>query len=277
METKKEHPILIPYDFTSVSDVAITHAAEFSKLCGQPLIVLNIIDESTRKFFRYHSQINQLLNTQLDNICKRAAKKYKVPVSYLVREGEILSINNVAKELSISYMFIGIDQPHTLVSKVLRMIGSSPVPVYVVQGNIEWKNIKTIAFPVDSYEETRQKTACAVKLAKLNKATVKLFSVYIKEKEQNTIQRVRVKQIEKMLFENEVPYTTEYAQGEEEDFADELLEYGQANKTDMYVLMKTPRTYFSNYFFSAVDKKVLLNTHNVPSVYVNPRDAGIYK
>jgi nucleotide-binding universal stress UspA family protein len=277
METKKEHPILVPYDFTPVSNTAISHAAIFSKLCGQPIIVLNIVDESTQKFLKQHNQMDQFLNTQLDNICKSAIKKFKVPVSYLIRKSKILSIRDIAEELAISFMFIGIDQPQNLASKVLKVVGSSPAPVYVVQGDIEWKDIKTIVFPVDGFEETRQKTSCAVKLAKLSKATVKLFSINVKEREQHTNQTVRVKQIEKMLFENEVPFTTEYAKLKEEDFPDELLEYGQANKTDIFILMKTPRTYFSNFFINPIDKKVLLNSHNIPSVYVNPRDIGMYK
>ena len=101
METKKEHPILVPYDFTPVSNTAISHAATFSKLCGQPIIVLNIVDESTQKFLKHHNQMDQFLNTQLDNICKSAAKKFKVPVSYLIRKSKVLSIRDIAEELAI--------------------------------------------------------------------------------------------------------------------------------------------------------------------------------
>ena len=103
MVVKKEHPILIPYDFTAVSNIAITHAAKFSKLSGQPLIILNIVDESTQKFLKQHNLIDQFLNTQLDTICKSTAKKFKVPVSYLIRKGKILSIRDIAEELAISF------------------------------------------------------------------------------------------------------------------------------------------------------------------------------
>ena len=171
---------------------------------------------------------------------------------------------------------MGIDQPHTLASKVFKMIGVSPVPVYVVQGDIKWKGVKNIVFPVDSFEETRQKITCTINLAKLTKATVKLFSVKLKDKERQYFQDARLKQIEKQLLENEIPYTSEYANKEEEKFPDELLKYAQINNGDLFILMKTPRLYFANLYINPIDKKVLLNSQNIPSIYVNPKEIGSF-
>jgi len=272
---KDVQPILIPYDFTSVSDVAIEHAANLAKLTNQPLIILNILDESTLKFLKSHDKIEHFLKTNLEVLCKKVIKKHNVSADFLIKKGSILSISDTAKELNISYMFIGIDQPHTLASKVFKMIGCSPAPVYVIQGNIKWKDVKTIVFPVDSFEETRQKISCTMKIAKLTNASVKLFSIYLRDKEKQYYQDVRLKQIEKQLRENEIPYTSEYAK-EEEKFPDELLKYAEANNGDLFILMKTPRLYFANIFINPVDKKVLLNTQNIPSIYINHRDVGRY-
>jgi len=276
MEGKNNHPILAPYDFTSVSDVALTHAAKFCQLSGKPLIVLNVEDISTQKFLKQHNQIGQFLNDRLKGICENVSSTYNIKVSYLIRSGNILSIRKIADELSISFMFIGIDQPHSIASNVFKVIGTSPAPVYVVQGDIESKNIRNIIFPVDGFEETRQKITCAVKVAKLTSANVKLFSIKLNEREQQLSQEVRVKQIEKVLYEDQVPFTTEYAIRKENEFADELMEYAISNKGDIFILMKTPRTFFPNLFINPIDKKVLMNPLNIPSIYVNPRDVGRY-
>lgn len=276
MEGIKEHPILVPYDFTPVSDVALAHAACYSQICGCPIVVLNIVDESTQKFLKSHNQIDQFLNTKLKGICETIANKYNVKTSFLVRKGKIITIRNIAKELAISYMFIGIDQPQTLASKVLKVVGSSPAPVYVLQNDMQWKDIKTIVFPVDDFEETRQKISCTVKLAKLTNASVKLLSITLDDRDRQLNQEVRVKQIEKILFENKISFTTEYGKQKEKDFADELLEYAKNNGGDIFILMKTPRTFFPNLFISPIDKKVLLNSNNIPSIYINPRDVGRY-
>ncbi|MGD0711546.1 MAG: universal stress protein [Bacteroidales bacterium] len=277
MEEKKEYPILAPYDFTSVSDAAVDHAARFSQLSGQPVVVLNVVDRTTQKFLRLHNQMEQFLNIKLKDLCNDVANKYKIKISYMVRRSGILSIRRIAEELHASFMFIGIDQPHTVASNVFKVIAHSPAPVFVIQSDIEWKKIETIIFPVDEFEETRQKTACAIKLARLNKAIIKLFSITLNEKEHQILQTVRVKQIEKMLLENEVHFTTEYAKRNKKDFPDELLEYAQSNNTDIFILMKTPRTFFPNLFISKLDIKILMNRLNIPSIYVNPRDVGIYR
>ncbi|NTW31798.1 MAG: universal stress protein [Bacteroidetes bacterium] len=276
MKNTDTQPILIPYDFTSVSDIAIEHAANLAKLAKKSLILLNILDDSTLKFLKSHDKMDQFLKTNLENLSNKVSKKYNVPTDFLIKKGNILSITDMAKELSISYMFIGIDQPHTLASKIFKMIGNSPAPVYVVQGDIKWKSIKTIVFPVDSFEETRQKISCTIKVARINNSTVKLFSIFLRNKERQYYQDVRLKQIEKLLQTNEIPYTSEYAKEDEEKFPDELLKYAEENKSDLFILMKTPRLYFSNLFINPVDKKILLNAMNIPSIYVNPKDIGIY-
>jgi hypothetical protein len=272
MKTQKVNPILIPYDFTSISDVAIEHAANMSQLTGHPLILLNIVDESTQKFIKQNNITEESLKTSLEKICKKIEEKFHLHVDYLLRKTDILSICNIAEELKIPFMFIGIDQYHNIASKVLKMIGNSPAPVYIVQGNIEWKNISTIAFPVDSFEETRQKISCTIKVAKHTKATVRLFSIKIKNKERQNIQQMRVKQIEKLLREKGIPFVTDYAKNDEKKFPDELLEYAETNNSDIFVLMKTPRSYFANLFINPIDKKVLFNSKNIPSIYVNPKE-----
>jgi hypothetical protein len=276
MAIKKNYPILIPYDFTSVSDKAIEHAARISKLTRSPLIILNIVDESTLKFLKRHNYLEKFLNIGLEKICEKIRNKFHVKVTFLIKKVGVYSIRDIAEKMHISFMVIGIDQPQTLASKVLRMIGNSPSPVYVVQGDIKWKNINTIVFPVDSYEETRQKISCTIKIAKYTKATVRLFSVKLKDKERQYFQDVRVRQIEKMLLEKEIPFITDYATRDEKEFSDELPEYAAAHNADLFILMKTPRLYFNNTYINPIDKKVLLNSQNIPSIYINPRDMGRY-
>jgi hypothetical protein len=275
METTKKHPILVPYDFTGVSDTAISHAAHFSQITGNPLIILNIIDDSTASYLKQHNQIDQFLNSKLDLISKETASKFNIEVSYLVKKTNVLSIRKIADDLAVSFLFMGIDQPHTNASKVMKVVCSSPAPVYVVQGNYEFTDPKYIVFPIDDFEETRQKVQCASTCSKLFKATIKLFSIKPSDKTQLYKQNVIVNQIERVLHEEHVPFTTEYANGKHADFADELLEYAQKFDARIFVLMKTPRIFAPNKI-SATDKKVLLNSQNIPAFYINPRDVGRY-
>jgi len=277
MAVKKDtHPILVPYDFTPVSDFALSHAVHFAKLSRKTIILLNVLDEATQKLLKRSNKMEQFLKDNLDAICKKNTKKIKVQINYLIKKTDLLYIRDIAKDIKASMMFIGIDQPHTLASKTLRMIGTSPCPVYVVQGNIEWRGAKMIVFPVDSYEETRQKISCTLKIAKFTGATVRLFSINIRDKERKYIHNIRVKQIEKLLEENEIPFITDLAKRDEKYFPDELQEYAKENDADLFILMKTPRLYFNNLFVNPIDKKVLLNSQNIPSVYINPRDVGTH-
>ncbi len=276
MAAKEINPILIPYDFTSVSDIALDHAAHFAQLFEQPVTILNIVDESTKKFLGQNNKEEQLLNIDLENICKKTENKFHVKVNYLIRKGNILSIHDIAKDMNISFMFIGIDQLHTLASKVLQMISNFLAPIYVVQGNIEWKDIKTIVFPVDGTEDTLQKIFYTINIAKHTNATVRLFSINLTSKERQYVQSVRIEKIEKLLLENKIPFITDYATPIEKEFPNELLEYATANNADLFILMKTPRLFFADMFINPIDKKVLLNSQNIPSIYITSGYTGKY-
>ncbi|MFH0864618.1 MAG: hypothetical protein V1904_00375 [Bacteroidota bacterium] len=275
MNTQKKHPIIIPYDFTGVSDTAISHAARFSQISGNPLLILNIIDESTGNYLKQHNQMDQFIHAKLKVLCKETSAKFNIEVSFLIKKGNILSIRKIADDLSISFMFMGIDQPHTNASKVMKVVCTSPAPVYVVQGNYEFADPKYIIVPIDDFVETRQKVQCATTCSKLFKATIKLLSIKPTDKTQLFKQNVIVSQIERVLHEERVPFTFEYAKGKPADFADELLEFAQQVESRIFVLMKTPRIFSPNKI-TAIDKKVLLNSQNIPAFYVNPRDVGRY-
>lgn len=274
MKPVNPYPVVVPYDFTPISDVAIDHAAQIAKLCNYPITILNVVDKSTQQFIRANKLNGNLLNSKLQEICEKGIKEHDIPFNYMVRKGRIISIRQIAKELHASFLFMGIDKPKNATSRILRMIGTSPAPVYVIQDKIDWKPIKSIIFPIDGFEETRQKISCAINLAKSTGANIKLFSIKKAEWGRQKSQEVVITQIEKVLIENAVPFTLEFAKGPEEYFADELLEFGKANG-ELFILMKTPRIYFANSFFNKNDKKVLLNTHNIPAIYVNSRELGI--
>jgi hypothetical protein len=274
MEPIKPYPVIVPYDFTPISDIAIDHAAEIAKLCNYPITILNIVDKSTQFFIKENNIIGNLLNSKLQSICEEGSKKFNIPFNYLLQKSRVISIRKIAAELHASFLVIGIDKPKTDASTILRMIGTSPAPVYVIQDKIEWKPIKSIIFPIDGFVETRQKISCAINLARSTGANLKLFSIKKAGWGRQKTQEVVIAQIEKELIEHKIDFTLEFAKGQEEYFADELLEYGKANG-ELFILMKTPRTFFANTFFDKSDKKVLLNTHNIPTVYVNSREVGI--
>ena len=275
MEANKTNPILVPYDFTDISDTALFHAAHIAQLKNLPLILLNIFEKSTQNFLNKHK--GKTLNEYMENICEKYSKEFDIKVGFIIKKEKVLLVSETAKELNISYMFIGIDQSHTAASKLLRMLGNSPAPVYVVHENVEWRDIKTIVFPVDSFKETIQKTSCAIKIAKHTNATIRLFSITLKDSNLQTIQEKRVKQIQQLLTDNGVNFITDFASRDEKNFPDELSDYAKKNNADLFILMKTPKKFLANILTNPVDIKFLFNSQNTPSIYVNRNNTSLYE
>ena len=43
---------------------------------------------------------------------------------------------------------------------------------------------------------------------------------------------------------------------------------------DIFILMKKPRSIITKLFTKSIDNKIIFNSQNIPSIYVNPKDIG---
>lgn len=273
MSKNKKPVIFLPYDFTEVSKSAIKHGASLAKLFGYSITILNIYDKSTRMYLKMSNMNKSDLAFKLEEMCTFIKNNSGVDVDYVLRDGSINSIGILAKELEVSFMVLGIDEPKGGHSEIMKVVSKSPVPVFVVQQRSEESEYKHIFFPLDDFHGSRQKVGWAAHLAKTSNARISIFSITLTDKEKIYKHKKIIEQIEMFFEKHGISYSTHFAKGAIKDFSEEAIQFGVESKCDLFVIMHRPKKLFSS--LDPIDKKFIFNSAKLPVMCVNLMDIGV--
>jgi nucleotide-binding universal stress UspA family protein len=265
--------VLLPYDFTEVSKYAVKHAVAIAKLFGYSITLLNIHDNSTKVYMKMSNMKQDDLIFKLQEMCDFIKQTHSVDVDYNYHKGSINSICKIAKELNVSFMVLGIDEPRGNATEIMKVVSKSPVPVFVVQQKSERTDYKHLLFPLDDFPGSRQKVAWAAKIAKTSGANISIFSINQTEQEKRKKHMVIIEQVEEYFVKHGLKCTIDFAKGKLKDFATEALQFGVEKKCDLYIIMHRPKKFFAS--IDTIDKQLIFNDTKTPVLCVNLRDVGV--
>jgi nucleotide-binding universal stress UspA family protein len=265
--------ILLPYDFTEVSKYAIKHAVGIAQQFNFSIKILNILDTSTKMYLHLSHIPFKDIDFVLKETCDFIKADKDIQVDYLYRKGHIGTIHDIVKELNVAYVIMGIDEPRSNSSPVMKMVGKSPKPVLVVQQKSEYNGYKNILFPLDNFPSSRQKVSYAARIAKATGAMIHIFSMQISNPTEKHKHAKIVEQVEQYFKKNEISYVTTFAKGDEKQYSAELQEYVVSKRYDLMIIMHRPPTFFA--VVDEMDKRLIFNSVNIPVVCVNPKVLGV--
>lgn len=253
--------ILIGYDNSRASQVALDKALQTCRAFGSELFVVNVkTPKSTQGNF--------------SDIVNEKALRYGVKINYMEKRG------NVSKEIASSERDIGADlifmgshgkkgfQPYWVGSNTGRVVSASSCPVIAVQEDAVDMNFKDIILPLDDSMETRQKVPYAVIFAKAFGAMIHIFAVS-KDKSDETKRRIEAytRQTELYFDERNVQYTIELRQGLNVPQA--CIDYGVEKKAGLIMMMTGTD---GGGWFMGTYAQQLINHSTIPICAIHSRD-----
>ena len=91
--------ILVPTDFSQVTECAAMHAATIAQKSGEEVCLFHVIDKTTKEDLKKKKEDEQYLETKLKRLSELIASRYNVTCSYKLKEGSIFNtIGEVAEE-----------------------------------------------------------------------------------------------------------------------------------------------------------------------------------
>jgi len=265
---------MVPFDFTEISENAIDYAGKLARIFKYSMSIVNILTVDSKEYFTKNNMDIAKQDEYLKKLARKKSIQHIIDVNFVNNQGDINTFGNEAKKIGANFIVIGIDKPKKTSSKLLQVIGDAPVPSFVIQHKIDSPTFRNIIFPVDLTDKTRQKTGWTIRVAQLAKSKVHIFAIGVTEQFQRTHQNATLKMIEKEFTEYGVNFETSSAKGKQKDFPEELMNFSKSKYGDLFVVMKTPTTYFSSLFYSPQDLKIIMNELKVPCLCINPRDIG---
>lgn len=261
--------ILVPTDFTKVSDTALEHALLVARTIDAEIHVIHIIDSK--------KQIAEA-RLKLEALRDRISREHNVEIHTIARIGSIFEdIDKVATEEDASLIIMGTHGMRGMQfltgSRALKIVTESSVPFIVVQERpIRAHGYHKLVVPLDLHKETKQKLSLVADMAKYFHSKVHLISPgETDEFLKNQLER-NIMFAEEYLSDKNIPYEVEITENKSDGFVKGLLKYSASIEADLICIMNFYDSGIMSFFSSNYEQQVITNEAQIPVLCVNPVD-----
>jgi nucleotide-binding universal stress UspA family protein len=263
--------IIVPWDFTNVAENALAHAVKISRMVGNDICLLHIVESgiSLKAEAQKRGRLKQL--AEVNN------RKYNVPVSYHISKGSIYSaIADYANEKDASLVVMGthgIKGMQKLTgSWALKVIVKSRIPFIVVQDPpVDQERYHNIVFPIDFRAENKEKMKMAIFMGKYFESKVHMFVSGNTDSNLLKKTNVNLNFAVKYLIQNNIEY--EVHRAPKGKFAQHTLDFAQKINADLILIMTTKNISLADYVFGASEQYIIANSSKIPVCCVNPKSS----
>ncbi len=255
--------ILVPVDFTELSDKVIEQSAMIAKKAGADLVLLHITDKE--------SEIASD-EAKLRVKAGSSTSKYHVSCEGKVRRGNIYKdIHAEAEENEYILAVIGTHgvrglKQKLLGSDILKVITKVPVPVLVVQSTSPFRTqFNKIILPVATHASYENILKAVAMIGKLYSSEVHIYSIERPGFEWPETLKKNLEKTKSIFEENGVSYVrvNEKQTVLSVGFAYQTLQYARKTGADMIAMMSVSSEEY--HYFAQQDKENLLtNEGGIP-------------
>ncbi len=273
MEAKKN--ILVPDDFTSVADCAISHAGTIAKINNDSITLFHVLDNDSRAELKKQNKSIEALVVEMESRAKKYADTFGVEVKHVIKEGSIFkSIGEEATELGAALIVMGTHgvkgMQHITGARALKVVANSTVPLVIVQqkGPIH-DSYKNMVVPVDSKSETKQKTLQCINIAKMFDSTIYLYKQFGTDEENSKNIKNNITFMTQQFEAHGVKYeivTQEHAGSFEKEF----ITYAKKIEADLIIILTTIDKDLKDLVLGPIEEVIINNKEQIPVMCVNP-------
>ena len=152
MERSKKN-ILVPTDFSKVSDYALQHAVRVSEVVGEAITLLHVVSSKTEV---------EEVGERINKVVAQIEQKYSIKPNAIVAIGDIpAEIARVSEEIRASRVIMGSEsvkgKDNLSGLRTLDVITKAKVPFVTIQEPPINRRYDDIVFPVDFTVENKEK------------------------------------------------------------------------------------------------------------------------
>ncbi len=260
--------IVVPWDFTIVAEHALAHAVKISRMVGNDICLLHIVDTGIKAAEEADKK------NKLQKIIEERGTKYNAVISYHISKGSIFTaIAEFANDKEASLVVMGTHGMKGMQkltgSWALKVIVKSKVPFIVVQDPpVDQEKYHNIVFPIDFRAENKEKLKMAIFMGKYFDSKIHLLVAASNDKILTKKTKVNLSFGVKYLIQNNIEYEIhEVAKG---DFAQQTLDFALRINADLIVIVTTKNITFADYVVGASEQYMIANSSKIPVCCVNP-------
>lgn len=257
-----EKTIMVPVDFTLVTDKALSYATSLAKIFNSELLLLHVADKNT-----HHEAEKKLAAKAVDN-----HKSANVKTDYLVVDGNIFDqIGRTAADKNAALVVMGTHgikgSQKFLGSHAMKVITHSKVP-YIVTQHKPFEPIKNILIPVDFSMEIKQVLVFSEAIAKQFDATIHLLPKAVGDESLERKVELNIR-YSREFFEEENINVKVIDNHLDKDFVKDIVKTATFTDSSLIVIIIDPETGLTDYIAGSYEQKVIANEAGIPVMCIN--------
>ena len=260
--------IIVLYDFSALSKLALEHALVFAKIFGSCIHIVHIIEQSQDRESAEKQVIDLVLDTK-----KRFSQQ--ICIESIVAYGHIFkSIKEIANNSEARMVIMATHGvtglQHFTGSWALKVIVGSVIPFLVIQEKPTFEQVRTVLFPIDSRIETMGKLNLALDIAKYIKGiTFKLCmpEVFKNEIGRNVAEEYKIKVIEE-FSKNDILYDIEL-ELDTNNIVDAVLNRSKKKDVDLILITASKNMNMQDFVLGTDEQRIIENSQKIPVLCIN--------
>lgn len=274
--------ILIPYDFSETSELALEHATFMSKLHKAEIHLLHVIESYSfttaisnafsKSQTEFETKIETSANVRLKEMADKLHHESGMKVIFTAENGKIYKkIIQIAEQQEIDIIVMGTHggsgfQEYLMGSNTYRVVMGAPCPVISVQTHSKKIGFKDIVLPIDNSAVSRQKVKYAIELAKHYNSVIHIAGIMtMNDMEVQRRFEVKIHQVKEFIEEHEVPYSVKIFKGE--NIATITMDFATQINADLVVIMTEQES--SGLFMGSFAQQIV-NQSKIPIMSIRP-------
>lgn len=262
--------ILVPTDFSDVSEFAIDHAIEIGKILNHKLCLLHVFSPRS-----IGSDKLVMLHEELEAKAEAIHNWTGLEVKTMILEGSFLQvIRDVADSINAEFIVMGIHGKKGTQQSVggyaYKIVSNARIPVLMVKHMHHHVGYKNIVLPVDFSKKRSHKINQAIYIARYFGATVRVFGFLSTSNPSKIIKKeALLKGVTDIFVSERIPVTTDLWINPGYDWSEALLKYAKDIDADLIMMVadKAPRA--PEFFYTNKTERILDNA-DVPILTVAP-------
>jgi nucleotide-binding universal stress UspA family protein len=261
--------IVVPWDFTPVASSALAHAVKISRMVGNEISLLHIVESGISP------KAMAEIRARLQKVAEENSKKYNISLAWQISKGSIFhAIAEFANEKEAGLVIMGTHGMKGMQkltgSWALKVMVKSKTPFIVVQDPPDdMEKYRSIVFPVDFRVENKEKMKMAIFMGKYFDSKIHMFVAGTPDKGLAKKTRINLNFAIKYLIQNNIVY--EIHEVPKKKFAQQTLDFANEIKADLILIVTTKNITFADYAFGASEQYIIANSSRIPVICVNPK------
>lgn len=251
--------ILLPFDGSQQSIVALNSAIFFTKKYNAQLTIVHIVEKISE------TGIRDLINQNGQGINYNYIHKHGKPFKGIVQ---------AANEIDADFIIMGTHgisgfEEFWMGSNTYKVVSTVKCPVLSMRENIQHNDFKSIVLPIDTSFESRQKVPFAIGLAKHFDATIHLLGVSVEtDKESEHHINTYTRQIIQSMELKGVKYTYQKKLGG--NITNTTVDFATQINADLIIIMTEQEIQYGSFFLGKFAQQ-MVNHSTIPVISISPR------